>query len=288
MSSALNRLYRSSLDLYVRKRDTGSLYCKSYERAVRWLAILLARLSGFTFPERKTGGWWWIWRWRFEALMGWYEPECAALFRRRIRRGGTVLDIGGHIGLHSRLFSRLVGPTGRVVVFEANPENVEVLRRNLRGRRYRNVEIVWSAVSNGNGKALLHISPGHSNHSLLPGYTEAAKVVEVPTVSIDCYLMKSRLGPIDFVKSDTEGADPLVIQGMTETIATSPQLGLLVEYNPAAIRCGPIQPEEFLADLVSRGLDVRVVNPDGTLTDRIPKLTGNEYVNLFCERRLPG
>jgi FkbM family methyltransferase len=284
MKTLLHRIYTSSLNLYVRKRDTGSLYCRYYEILIRWLAILLARATGFTFPERCTGGWWWIWRWRFEVLMGWYELECAALFRKLIAPGSTVLDIGGHIGLHSRLFSRLVGPKGRVLVFEANPDNVAVLQRNLAGARYRNVEIIWSAVSSSDGKALLHISPGHSNHSLLPGYTEAVKQVEVPVVSIDSYLSRHNVGRVDFVKSDTEGADPQVIQGMAHTIAATPGLALLVEYNPAAIRCGPVSPEAFLADLASRGLGVKVISPDGTLSDRIPELKGNEYVNLLCTR----
>src|ERR1041384_712741 len=195
----LYRVYRFSLDVYLHKLSNGSLYCRWYERLIRFLAIVLAGVTGFRFPERKTGGWWWIWRWRFEVLMGWYGMECADLCRRFIKPGSAVLDIGGHIGLYSRLFSRLVGPDGRVLVFEANPENVAVLRHNLKGKQYRNIEIIWSAVSSSDGVAPLHLSPGHSNHSLFPGYTETTAIVEVPTISIDSYLKTHEIGSVDFI-----------------------------------------------------------------------------------------
>src|SRR5579862_2517623 len=140
--SLFYRLYQNSLAAYQRGLQADSWYCGWYEDLIRWSAMVLAPLTGTSFPERRTGGWWWIWRWRFEALMGWYDPECEAHCRRLIRPGATVLDIGGHIGIYSRLLSTLAGPTGRVIVFEANPENVAVLRKNLRRRKYRNVEII--------------------------------------------------------------------------------------------------------------------------------------------------
>lgn len=277
-------VYRRSLRLYERKQGTGSLYVRFYENLIRLLATTLQAARGFTFPERKTGSWWWIWRWRFEALMGWYEQECTALCRQHIRPGSIVLDIGGHIGLYSRLFSRLVGPNGKVLVFEANPENVAVLKNNLRHPRYRNVEVVWGAVGTESGTIPLHVSPGHSNHSVIPGYTEAAQVIEVPAICIDSYLAEHGYGRVDFVKSDTEGAEPLVIRGMARTIASSPGLVLLLEYHPAALRCGAMAPEEFLADLRRRGLGISVIHPDGTLSGTLPDSAGNDYVNLLCQR----
>ena len=282
----LYRIYRSSLETYTRKLPSGSRYCRWYEAFIRWLALLLAFCRRFSFPERTTGGWWWIWRWRFEVLMGWYELACAAVCRKYIRCGDTVLDVGGHIGLHSRLFSRLVGPQGRVLVFEANPENVAVLRRNLRGRRYRNVEVIWAAVSAADGEAPLFISPGHSNHSLLQGYTAATDVIQAPTISIDSYLERRGIRTVDFVKSDTEGAEPLVIQGMEKILRNSPEIKFLMEYNPAALRCGDISPERFTAMLELRGFEVKAIQPDGTLSG-IPILKENEYTNILCWKRLP-
>jgi FkbM family methyltransferase len=275
------RMYQNSLAVYQRGLVSGSPYCRWYENFIRWSAIALSPVAGLSFPERRTGGWWWIWRWRFEALVGWYDPECESHCRRLIRPGSTVLDIGGHIGIYSRLFSRLVGPSGRVIVFEANPENVEVLRRNLRRRKYRNVEIVWAAVSDSDGSAALHVSPGHSNHSLLPGYTDTNTVVEVPAMTIDCFLKKRRIARIDFVKCDTEGAEPLVIRGMEQTLRNAAELGMLFEYCPRGIRCAGIAPEAFVREVESLGFTVDAILPDGTL-GQIPELPEYGWVNLLC------
>ena len=282
--SILYRIYKASLDAYSRKLPSGSRYCRWYEAFIRWMVVVLTAVRGFSFPARAIGGWWSIWRWRFEALMGWYEPECATVCRQLIRRGDTVLDIGGHIGLYTRLFSRLVGPRGRVLVFEANPENVAVLRRNLRGRRYRNVEVVWAAVSAADGEAPLYVSPGHTNHSLLAGFTAATEVIQAPTISMDSFLGRRAIGAVDFVKSDTEGAEPLVIRGMDKTLRSSPDIKLLMEYNPMALRCGDTTPEQFTAMLESQGFEVKAVQPDGTLSG-IPVLKENDYTNILCRKR---
>jgi FkbM family methyltransferase len=45
--------------------------------------------------------------------------------------GDTVFDVGANIGFYSVLFSRWVGPGGKVICFEPDPDNVSLLRRNL-------------------------------------------------------------------------------------------------------------------------------------------------------------
>jgi hypothetical protein len=88
---------------------------------------------------------------------------------------------------------------------------------------------------------------------------------------------------VAFIKSDTEGAEPLVIEGMQRTIGSAAKLALLLVYNPAALRCGRHTPEAFLERLRSFGLQVQAIAPDGSLGD-IPELSGMEYVNLLCRK----
>jgi FkbM family methyltransferase len=282
--SPLYRLYQRSIQAYQKGLPSGSRFARWYETWIRWAAIALTSWSGFTFPERKTGGWWWIWRWRFEALMGWYELELAEFCRQSIQPGATVIDVGGNIGLYSRFFSRLAGPKGRVFVFEPNPENVEVIRRNTRGAGYRNVEVVWSAVSDRDGTAALHISPGHSNHSLIAGYTQAVATVEVPTVKIDTFLRERGIDRVDFIKTDTEGADFLAIEGMRGTIGRLPELIMLVEYNPGGMKLGGMNPANLAPLLESLGFAVRAMRPDWTVVDPAV-LDDKEHANLLCVRR---
>ncbi|MEP6716991.1 MAG: FkbM family methyltransferase, partial [Terriglobia bacterium] len=227
-----------------------SMFNLCFERAVTAGAFALMWWHRFSFPERRTGGWWWISRFRFEFLAGWFEQECTIWVRKFVKPGMTVVDIGAHLGFYTRLLSKLVGPAGKVLAFEANPENFAVLRRNLRG--YKNVELLNSCVADKDGSFTLYVSPGHSNHSLMPGYSVAASTLTIPGVALDSFLAGRGIHEVGFIKCDTEGAEPLVLAGMRQTLSGLRAPVVLIEYNPAAIRCGGVEPErvpEFLAGL---------------------------------------
>jgi FkbM family methyltransferase len=52
------------------------------------------------------------------------------LFAQLIPEGPTVIELGGHIGYVTQFFSKLVGGTGRVIVFEPGTNNLPYIRRN--------------------------------------------------------------------------------------------------------------------------------------------------------------
>lgn len=243
---------------------------------IRAVVPVLALLEGVRFPERRTGGWYWIWRWRFEFLMGWLERESVQACRERVRPGMTVVDAGAHIGYYTRQFAEWVGPTGRVLAIEPHPENFAILRANV--ARYPQVEALAVAAGGCQADLPLFVSPGHSNHSLIAGYTAAEGTVLVPVVPIDELLAARGLSPA-LVKSDTEGAEPLVLDGLARTLALCPEIALLLEYNPAALAAAGWQPEAFLERLRGLGFDVRILTPDGR-----PPATGE--CNLLCLRSL--
>src|SRR5262249_31927126 len=64
-------------------------------------------------------------------VMGSFEPSTVAAFRRYVKPGATVLDIGANIGAHTLQLARLVGPQGRVLSFEPTDFAFAKLRRNL-------------------------------------------------------------------------------------------------------------------------------------------------------------
>src|SRR5688572_28213430 len=57
-----------------------------------------------------------------------YEPETFAFFRQNVKKGDTVLDIGGHIGLFAVVTAKLVGSEGKVYSFEPTPFTRSVLK----------------------------------------------------------------------------------------------------------------------------------------------------------------
>ena len=54
-------------------------------------------------------------------LWGDYEPYHTKIYRRIIRPGDTVFDVGANFGWFTALFARWVGVTGRVHAFEPVP-----------------------------------------------------------------------------------------------------------------------------------------------------------------------
>lgn len=241
----------------------------------------LAKWKGVRFPERALGGDEWVWRWRLDFLLNRYEAGTRVWCRRLVRRGMVVADIGAHIGYYTRFFSKRVKAEGVVLAFEPCPENYAVLQHNIRSLRWDNVRLFDKAVSSKDGRAPLFISPGHSNHSLIAGYTEAQGQVEVETVALDSFLPFLQIFRIDFVKIDVEGSEIQVLEGMRQTVRRSlPDLRIIVEYNPVALRAGGHPPRVLLHLLEEMGFKPRRIGPDGSLGEVDPD--SDETVNLLC------
>ena len=65
-------------------------------------------------------------------LLGAFEPRLVRAYRKVIRPGSCVLDIGANIGAHTLQFAKLVGERGRVVAFEPTTYAFDRLQTNLR------------------------------------------------------------------------------------------------------------------------------------------------------------
>ena len=94
------------------------------KRLIELIVNFYAKLNNFSFPNKFT------WKWKLEMLFHNYEKETTELFKKIIKPGMTVIDIGAHIGYFTRLFSKLVGEKGKVFAFEADPINFSFLKRN--------------------------------------------------------------------------------------------------------------------------------------------------------------
>src|SRR5262249_44673237 len=86
------------------------LFPKGTIATIRW-----GRLSGCKYLVSENSGWSPIW--------GRWEPGAQATYARIIAKGQVVYDLGANVGLHSMLFSMLVGPEGHVYAFEPVQEN---------------------------------------------------------------------------------------------------------------------------------------------------------------------
>ncbi len=80
-------------------------------------------------------------------LSGKWEDYETELFKKNIKPGVTVVDIGAHIGYYTVIAAQLVGDKGKVYAFEPDPRNFKLLQRNVEANGYSNVVLVNKAVS---------------------------------------------------------------------------------------------------------------------------------------------
>jgi predicted RNA methylase len=75
-----------------------------------------------------------------------FDEEVVRVGSESLSPGNTVLDVGANLGQMTVLFARAVGPTGRVLAFEADNYIADLLRLNVGLNGLTNVDIVEAAV----------------------------------------------------------------------------------------------------------------------------------------------
>jgi FkbM family methyltransferase len=142
---------------------------------------------------------------------GTIEPFTTDLFKRVIKPGMVVCDIGSYLGFYALLAGQLVGPTGTVFAFEPDPRNFRYLMENIRTNDLSSVIVpICKAVSDRTGKAYFFVQAyGDQSRSSLFGQLppgESFRTIEVDTISIDDLVRG--IGDnrqIDVMKIDIEG-----------------------------------------------------------------------------------
>jgi len=132
--------------------------------------------------------------------------------------GAICVDIGAHIGSMSVCLWSKVGPTGKVISVEADPDNVIRLKANLRLNKCPDNLVVSAAMTDKTGNAKLRCYPQSRGWQTLgdPAFALGYKsyLVEVPTISFEHLAEMYELASVDFVKIDVEGAEICVLNGM--------------------------------------------------------------------------
>lgn len=167
------------------------------------------------------------------------ERDAMLLLAAIVRDGQHVIDVGGHIGYLTLYFAKLVGPSGRVTVFEPGPNNLPYIRRNVAARA--SVALVEMAVSDATGTATLFVEElTGQNNSLRADYRlfelaqessglrEDTRAVQVACTTLDDYLERTGTADPHFVKIDIEGVEFEALQGMRRMLARA-NVALLIE-----------------------------------------------------------
>jgi len=192
-------------------------------------------------------------------LYGGFETREIDLLCSFTQPGDVALDVGANIGLYSLALSRAVGPTGRVVAVEPDPDNLALLRRNLQVNGCDNVTVIQDAFGEESKEVLLYESEDNR------GALSTSDIFGVgPDRAIRIHMHRgdtalSALGVSPRIcKIDVEGAEPQVIAGLGKLL---PEV-LLFEFVPWQLRAAGHNPATFLHQLTKVGYRLSLVDPD--------------------------
>src|SRR5260370_1303386 len=171
----------------------------------------------------------------------------------------TARYVATSVGLEESVWGRkvlarlnIIGEkVGRMLVLRGRPFKVDGHLMYLAGRSGPSVsfstELLSERYEPETGKILKEI--------LRPGMN----VLDIAAVSLDDFLEQEGWPKIDFVKIDVEGAEPLVLKGMTRLLDRSSEITLIAEFAPACTRDGGCAPIGFLEALANCGFQIHIL-----------------------------
>jgi FkbM family methyltransferase len=186
---------------------------------------------------------------------GSWEDHETALFLAHVERGCRVVDLGANIGWFA-VQAILAG--AEVHAFEPVPFIADVAERNIQransiagSRGGHGVLHRFAAGAEAGSSRMALASQNHGDNRVLdqeaelPGDMQAADQLEIRVERVDDHVT----GPVRVLKIDTQGSEWFALEGARRLLETSPQLALLLEFWPYALRgCEPRQLLELLSD----------------------------------------
>lgn len=147
------------------------------------------------------------------------ETEDCWFYRYKPKAGDIIVDVGAELGTDLITFSRAVGPTGKVIAIEAQPDTYELMLKTIEVNSLTNVVPVCVAVADRKGLTRISFDQGVESN-----FIGGENGVLVPTDTLDNILKD--YPRIDLLKMNIEGAEQLAIMGMDETAAKTRHMAI--------------------------------------------------------------
>lgn len=194
-------------------------------------------------------------------LLGAFEPSTVRFYRKVLRPGDIVLDIGANIGAHTLPFAQCVGPDGRVYAFEPTEFAYNKLIENLTLNPELNRVVTpnhmllkppgdWPAPSEiYSSWPLDPVGEVHEKHL---GQLRPLGAVAMDTV--DSYCAAKGITRVDWIKIDVDGNETTVLRGSTGTLRDM-RPKMIIELSPYVCREAGHRFDELVDLLRGAGYD---------------------------------
>jgi FkbM family methyltransferase len=217
-------------------------------------------------------------------FFGNYEPETTALFRRYLRPGDVVFDVGANLGYFTILAASLVGHAGHVHSFEPNPKVIRFLRKSIEINHFegwvRSTSVAVAEQSGGLARLYLStVAASSAVSSLLPlPHLDTGSTIEVPLLSLLDYCRMQQISTVRLLKVDVEGAELQVLRGARDLLLARSVDLLVCEVQPN--ERDPDAPELLIDELGTFGYSPFAISERGELEPMRAGVVGRPGLNL--------
>lgn len=156
---------------------------------------------------------------------GMFSKHLVDYFKKTIRSGQTVVDVGANIGAFTLLYSKYVGNTGTVHAFEPGTRAYSALLKNLEINQIQNVLPHHQGLSDVSGELFLNVD----QHDVGKSHTRGNEGEKIDVLKFDDLDIAQK--PVHFIKIDVEGHEYSVLKGMAQTL-TKYEPVVVFEYSP--------------------------------------------------------
>jgi len=147
----------------------------------------------------------------------------------KVKKNDVFVDVGAYIGIFSIPAAKIVGPNGKVLIFEPDPKNFEVLQKSVELNKFENVVLYNKAVVDRQKKIKFFLredsvaSTAYFNEEkTLKHFNEVPHYllteIEIDGIDLDSAIFQLELTRVDWLKIDAEGVEIDVLNGASKTL----------------------------------------------------------------------
>jgi len=144
-----------------------------------------------------------------------------AMLNSFIKKGDTIIDVGGHIGTYSIPFAKKIGKLGRVFTFEGNPNNFALLEKNITINGMRSIIQAFNAVVSQDEASKFEMELPDGGNSGMYYFSSVVRTIakKTPVINIDNWFNGlSKKPKVNLIKIDVEGAEVEILRSCEKLI----------------------------------------------------------------------